>query len=263
MDVRIEALYIYPLKSAQGISVSELSIVSSGAKWDRQWMLIDEKEDFVSQRKETKLCLISQQITDQFLQLSAPNMETLNVPLKYSLSNTTAVTLFKKETPACFVGKIYDEWFSEYLGKKVRLVRSPQEASRWTSGNHGPIKEILFQDGYPFLLTTQETLAELNEKLQAQVEMTRFRPNIVVSGAKANDEESWSKFQINGIEFESVKACSRCSIITVDPKTSLTDNEVMRVLGSYRREDGKIVFGRNLTHNKSGRIRVGDTLQFS
>ena len=263
MDVKIEALYIYPLKSAQGIPLAEMSISNSGPQWDRQWMLIDNKNDFVSQRKEPKLCLISQKLTNDSLLLSAPEMDDLKIPFYQESSHTEVVTLFNKETTACFVGKIFDEWFSDFLKKPFRLVRSPQEPSRWTSGNHGPVRELLFPDGYPFLLTSVETLEELNSKLQAQVEMARFRPNIVVSGAKANEEDSWKSFSINGISFDSVKACTRCSIITVDPKTSLPNNEVMRVLGSYRRKDGKIIFGNNLVHHNTGSVKVGDTLQFN
>lgn len=261
MEIKIQSLHIYPLKGAKGISLKTMDIVKTGPQWDRKWMLIDKENDFISQRKSSKLCLLEQEITDNHLVLKAPMMENLEIPLINEHKDLTEITLFKKNTTACLVGNFFDEWLSTFLESEVRLVVSPQEPSRFTSGNHGPKTEILFPDGYPFLLTAQETLDELNAKLDEPVTMSRFRPNIVISGANANDEESWKSFKIGNINFDSAKACTRCVVISIDQETGKKNNDIVRTLNSYRKKDGSIIFGRNLMHDSSGSINVGDTLQ--
>ena len=259
-SVKISQLYIYPLKSAQGISLTEMPIVSTGPQHDREWMLVNERGQFISQRTHPQMSQLSTQLTEEHLVVSATDTSQLQIPKKRTTSQTLELTLFNKTTIGEKVGDQFDLWFSDFLNQKVHLVRSPKTPSRYTSGNHGPINEILFPDGYPFLLTNQATLDELNSRLDSPVTMMRFRPNIVISGLKANQEDSWSSFEINQIPFLSVKACSRCAIIDVDPKTGTKSKEVSRTLKTYRTKDGNILFGRNLTHRGQGKIHLNSVI---
>lgn len=258
---KVTSLFIYPLKSAQGIACKSLDVVPTGPRHDREWMLIDANGSFISQRVKPQMSQIQTSLSSEHLSVSAEGYAPLAIPLNDWGSGTIEVKIFNKYTTACWLGSTYDEWFSDFLGAPVRLVRSPQERSRETSGNHGPVTELLFPDGYPFLLTNTATLAELNALLPAPITMQRFRPNIIVEGVPANEEDQWQSLRIGAIEFLSVKACTRCVIINIDPLTGEKSNTVTKTLATYRTQDGAVIFGRNLTHLNSGTLSVGDSLQ--
>lgn len=169
MAPTIESLFIYPLKSARGMNLKEMTIVASGPQHDREWMLINENNSFISQRTHPKMCQLETQLTDDSLVIKTPSQIPLKIPLAQNSEQSISVKIFNKETEANLVGEQYDLWFSNYLNTKVRLVRSPKEKSRETSGNNSPVTEILFPDGNPFLLTnnaTLEGLIQIGETLQ-------------------------------------------------------------------------------------------------
>ena len=259
---RIHSLFIYPLKGAKPIELQTMEIGETGPRWDREWMLIDKKNDFLSQRKKTKLCLVEQQFTGGNLVLSAPDMQDLAIPLDEHPTSELEVTLFGKKIRGMHVDKNYDEWFSDYFKDDIRLIRSPQSNRRLISKNHFKKDQTIhFADGYPFLLTSLSTLDDLNSRLQEPVTMDRFRANIVIEGAPANEEDQWSSYSIGGIEFLSVKACSRCVVVTVDQESGRKGHEPLKTLAGYRMKDGNILFGQNLVHLSQGQISVGQPLE--
>ena len=261
MAIKIESLHIYPLKSAKGISLTEMKVVKTGPQYDREWMLVDKNNNFITQRTHSQLCKIEQKISADRLFFTDDLNNEFSVPLERTDSEVISIRIFGKETEAEIVSPEANQWFSNFFQQEVRLVRSPEKPSRYTSGNHGPQREILFPDGYPLLLTTHETLAELNGKLSTPVRMDQFRPNIVVSGAAANDEEKWVDFNLGSIEFSSVKACTRCKVITVNQSSGESDKEVMQTLKSYRTKDDQVIFGRNLIHHGEGQLKLDDELK--
>ncbi|MEM7647462.1 MAG: MOSC domain-containing protein, partial [Pseudomonadota bacterium] len=188
------------------------------------------------------------------LNVEYPGFSALTIPLEDWGTESKTLHFFNRPVPSVLLGAPYDEWFSDVLSKNVYLARSPKEVSRWTSGNHGPVTPIQFPDGYPFLLASQESLDALNEKLETPVTMDRFRPNIVISGVKPYGEDQWTHLRIEDVTFLSVKACSRCSIVDVDPQTGTSSKNVTRALKSYRMKDSKILFGMNLSHTNQGTI---------
>lgn len=261
LNATVSALHIYPLKSARGLSLKKMDIVNSGPKFDREWMLINDSNHFITQRVKPEMCHIATQLTSEHLILSAPKQEDLYVALDLHQGETLDVKIFSDWTQAIHLKKEYDQWFSDFLNAKVKLIRSPQRKSRETSGKRGPKTEIKFPDGYPFLLTNEATLKELNEKLDQPVSMLRFRPNIIISGPPANKEEEWTKFTIGNVNFLSVKSCTRCSIINISPSTGKKSSRVTQTLKSYRTKEGTVIFGNNLSHTSTGHLKVGDTLQ--
>ena len=46
MEIKIDSLHMYPLKSAKGISLESMTLLRTGPQWDREWMLIDQNNDF-------------------------------------------------------------------------------------------------------------------------------------------------------------------------------------------------------------------------
>ena len=126
-----------------------------------------------------------------------------------------------------------------------------------------------FADGFPFLLVSEASLANLNDRLvstgEEPVPMNRFRPNFVVSGVAAFGEDAWPRVRIGGIVFRSGGPCARCIVTTTDQFTGERGTEPLRTLAAYRRDAGdstRINFGLNLTHKtKSGSVRVGDAVE--
>ena len=119
---------------------------------------------------------------------------------------------------------------------------------------------VSFADGFPLLLISEASLDDLNGRLAHPVTMMHFRPNVVVSGCAAFDEDQWREVQIGEATFRLVKRCSRCILTTIDPQTGekAKDGEPLRTLKTYRRDGTKVMFGQNLLVAEGGAVRVGD-----
>lgn len=256
----VSALYIYPLKSAQGMPTASLDITEKGPRWDREWMLIDKNNSFVSQRNFPMMSQVQTQVTSDHLICSSPGIDSLYIDLKAYGNETTEAKLFGKPVQTHLIDKNSDQWFSDYLKTEVRLVRAPKPISRTTSGRNGPITPVQFADGYPLLLTNTATLDELNKRLDQPVSMQRFRPNIVVDHVPADQEDQWTQLKIGTAGFDSVKACTRCVVINIDPKSGKKTEDVNKALKSYRTKDGSVIFGTNLSHTQTGSLSIGDSI---
>lgn len=259
---RISQLFVYPLKSAQGIPLEVMDIDLAGPRYDREWMLVNKNDLFVSQRTHPGIGLFKTSISKNYFSVHAPTGDVLKIDLDDwgEISQSNAM-IFGKEVAIKIYPEAFNSFFSDLLKDSLRLVRTPAEKPRRTSGNHGPLSPLNFSDGYPFLLTSEASLAELNEKLLAPVSMLRFRPNIVLTKVDSGQEDLWKQFKISDVEFLSVKACTRCSVINIVPGTMESDKEVTQALKTYRKKNNTIVFGQNLTHCNRGKIHVGDFLE--
>ena len=151
------------------------------------------------------------------------------------------------------------EWLSAFLDVRCRLVRFPNDATRRVDPEYGgPNDQVGFADGFSFLLTSCASLDDLNRRLAAPLPMNRFRPNIVVNGGNAFQEDRWRRIRIDDITFAVVKPCARCVTTTVDQKTGDASREPLRTLATFRNVPGRgVMFGQNLIHDRSGELHVG------
>ena len=254
----ISALYVYPIKACRGLRVSEWPVVERGFEADRRWMIVDEAGLFVSQRQVARLSLVSTALEGASLRVSAPGLGPLLLPRAYEREDTRAVRIWRDESR----GSVHAEgsaWFSEYLGARVELVYMPDTAHRQVDPARARATDIVsFADGYPFLLISEASLAELNRRLAEPVPMARFRPNIVISGTEPFAEDELSELRLGSIAFRGVKRCERCSVTTIDIETGLASREPLRTLATFRLQDSKVWFGMNLIHDGPGVLRVGD-----
>ncbi|NJN42563.1 MAG: MOSC domain-containing protein [Flammeovirgaceae bacterium] len=161
------------------------------------------------------------------------------------------------------IRKEYDQWFSERMGSGCRLVFFPEKNSRPVDPNYRIGNEhVSLADGYPFLIIGEESLNNLNLKLSAPVPMNRFRPNMVFSGGKPYEEDTWRNFRIGENRFAGVKPCARCSIPTIDQDTGEMGKEPSATLSKYRRgEDGKVYFGQNVVALDHNKISIGQKIE--
>ena len=156
-------------------------------------------------------------------------------------------------------------WLSQYLNVPCRLVFMPESTRRSIDADYSGVSDtVSFADGFPILLISEASLAELSTRLKRPVSMSRFRPNIVISGCDAFAEDGWKSIRINEVEFSVAKACARCSMPTIDQNTAEIDREIMTGLAEFRRaKDKQIYLGQNLINQGEGTIHVGDEVLIS
>ena len=122
-----------------------------------------------------------------------------------------------------------------------------------------------FSDGFPILVISRASLAELNSRLPKPLPMERFRPNVVIDGVEAYDEDRIHELRAGEVTLRIVKPCTRCSITTTDQQAGAVDGvEPLKTLKEYRfdRELRGVAFGQNAIVGRTGlarRLRVGQT----
>jgi uncharacterized protein YcbX len=160
---------------------------------------------------------------------------------------------------ATWVGERAAAWFTQFLGSACSLVHMAEQVVRPADPAFAPPESrVSFADGFPFLLISEESLADLNGRLADPLPMNRFRPNLIVAGGEPYAEDGWKEIQIGGVSLKVVKPCGRCVVTTTDQSTGERGQEPLRTLATYRRRDGLVMFGQNVVHERPGRLRLGD-----
>lgn len=256
---RLSQIYIYPIKSAGGISLESAEVVERGLRYDRRWMVVDASNRFLSQREFPRMALISVQLVDDGLFVSAPEMNAMKVSDVPGTTSKLWVTIWEDSVEAFEFGAETNAWFSDFLGVACKLVYMPDDAGRLASRNN-VASRVSFADAYPLLLISEASSEDLNSRLSGRVPMNRFRPNIVVKDCEPFAEDIWKEICIGTVRFHLVKPCARCMITTVDQTTGIKGKEPLRTLASYREHNGSVMFGQNLIHGNTGIVHVGDAL---
>lgn len=261
--LQLSEIWIYPIKSVSGIQMQEAKVLERGFELDRRWMLIDASNTFLSQRTFPELALLDLKITDTALQIiNRQNPEDkIETPLSPDLLEELEVNIWNDKVLAWTVDPAADAWLSEFLNQPVKLVYMGDQAVRQIDLRFSEEGEnVSFADGYPYLLISEASLTDLNERLKEPVSMRRFRPNLIVSGTSPFEEDTWGNIQIGSLSFRVVKPCARCTLITVDPNTAEKGAEPLKTLSTYRFENNKVLFGQNLIADHPGVLREGDAV---
>lgn len=255
--IKISQLSIYPVKSAGGNTVSKMSLDVMGPKWDRRWMVVDANYRFRTQRKIAQMCHIETKLSEVGLTLSAPGAGSITLDDPSAIIHD--VVVWRDTVAAQDCGDIAAQWLSDYLARPCRLVFMADKTRRLVNPKHAKNHEIVsFADGYPILIASSESLELLNSKLDSNLKMDRFRPNIVVAGCAPHAEDQWKRIKIGNIEISLVSACSRCIMPSIDQQTGVKNPKVIETLQGYRRRERDIYFGMNALHHNVGEINIGD-----
>ncbi|HZH08379.1 MAG TPA: MOSC N-terminal beta barrel domain-containing protein [Lautropia sp.] len=254
---RIARLFVYPVKSCAGVALDQAVLTPTGLDLDRAWMVVDNEGEFVSQRELPRMALIRPQIKTHEVVLRAPGMLALHLDIE-SVEQPARVQLWDRQLKAYDMGNTAAQWFSDFLGTRLRLVRfDPDERhlsdARWTGGLEA---ENQFSDGYPLLVLSEAALVPLNAKLaaagQPAVGIERFRPNLVLDGIDAHAEDHLELLRVDTgegvVELKLVKPCPRCPIPNVDPSSGEVQPFVVDALMGYRQDarlNGAVSFGMN------------------
>lgn len=260
--IYLSGLYVYPIKSCGGIAVKELDVDARGLHHDRRWMLVDEANQFISQRELPRMALIGVCVDPDGLVVSGPGMPYLQVPFLPPDGKVLRARVWDDVVETLPVGGGADRWFSEFLGVRCKLLYLPEESVRPVDQDYGRADDqVGLADGFPFLLISEGSLAELNARLERPLPMDRFRPNLVVGGCAPFAEDGWRVVRIGPITLRVVKPCARCAITTVDQRTGVRDKEPLRTLATFRRSGTKVLFGQNLVHDETGTLRTRDPVE--
>lgn len=261
-SLTLSEVNVYPVKSLRGISVDHWSVGARGLHMDRELMLVDDTGRFVTQREEHRMALVATELAGDDLVLSAPGEPPLVISLAARSAERLAISVWKDSLAAEPVGAAADAWLSRVLDRGVRLVRFSDDVHRQVDLRFARAGDAVgFADGFSFLLTTEASLADLVARAGQPLSMARFRPNLVVRGASPYAEDGWRRLRIGPIEVELVKPCARCVMTTIDPATGEAGHEPLRTLARYRNAAGKVLFGWNGVHRRSGVLQVGDPVE--
>jgi uncharacterized protein YcbX len=256
VETRIARLFAYPVKSCAGVELTEALLTETGLDLDRAWMVVDTQGDFVSQRELPRMALVKVQLKQYEVVLRAPGMLALHLAVD-AVEGPAQVRLWGQEVGAYDMGDVAAQWFSDFLGRKLRLARFDPDRPRFSDTKWtGDVRaQNQFSDGFPLLVTSEGSLAELNRRLAAAghgaVGIERFRPNIVLAGLEAHDEDRLDVIRIEAgqeVLLRPVKPCPRCPIPDIDPATAESAPHVSEALRAYRSNEivnGAITFGMN------------------
>lgn len=259
---RLTGLHVYPIKSAAGLAPAAWDVDDFGLRYDRRWMVVDPAGEMISQRTHPRLALVRPAIGDGTLRIETAGMPALELPLAPAPAVTTPATIWDDTCAAGWTGERAARWFSDVLETDCSLVYMPETTVRPADTTYAPPgHRVSFADGFAFLLISEESLADLNGRMPAPLPMNRFRPNLVIAGGAPFGEDALGSFRIGALRFQVVKPCDRCVLTTTDQATGERGLEPLRTLATYRRHDGKVLFGQNVVHEGTGRLAVGDPLQ--
>jgi len=259
--ITLSNLTYYPIKACRGFDISESRVERMGLADDRRMMVVTLDGNFLTQREHPRLALVTPTLKNDSITLSAPNFDSIQFGIQdYGIP--TPVNIWKsKGVSAIDQGEETAQWFSDWLGVPVRLVHVDPNFKRKLNPDYAVSADdhTGFADGYPILIISEESLRDLNSKLDASraLPMNRFRPNIVVKGCDPFAEDTWKRIRIGDVEMALVKPCPRCEVTTIDKETLEQNKEPLRTLATYRKQEGGAMFGMNVIPLNEGEIKIG------
>jgi uncharacterized protein len=261
--ISLSSLIYYPIKACRGFEVHESKVERMGLEHDRRMMVVTPEGEFLTQREYPKLALITPTLIKDSVTLSAPSFNPIHFNIQRS-GPAWPVDIWKsKGVDAIDQGDESAQWFSDWLGVPVRLVHIADGFKRKLNADYAIHADdhTGFADGYPILIISEESLQDLNSRLDSKLPMNRFRPNIVIAGCEPFAEDSWKRIKFGEIEMAIVKPCARCVVTTIDKETLEKSKEPLKTLSTYRNHELGAIFGMNVIPLNSGRLEVGMSVQ--
>ena len=255
-DIRIHSLHIYPVKSGRVIDLPMARLGPRGLQYDREWMFITAEGRFITQRSHPVLALLEAIPDERGVTLDHPNAGRLRLerpePLATAPGDWRTVSVWKREIEVVDLGREAARYASAVVGEPARIVAAGSDN---------------FPDGYPLLVCTLASLADLNRRLPSALPMNRFRPNIVLDGTTAWEEDQIKELRIGDAGLKLVKACTRCAVTGIDQQEGRKGLSPLPVLQEFRfdAQQRGVTFGQNarVARGAGSLLRVGDAVQIS
>jgi uncharacterized protein len=261
--MHLSAIHIYPIKSLSGISLETAQVEARGLQHDRRWMLIDQNNQFITQRTKPSLALIDVVMKEDHFEIShrTKKIAPLLLPFSFTVGTELEVQVWDDVCKALHYND--SDWFKAVSGLDCRLVYMHDASQRAVDTRYATQNEITsFSDGFPFLLANEASLVALNQRLENPVPMQRFRPNLVFRGSTPFQEDTFAQLRIGEVDFLAPKPCARCVFTTIDQTTGTKDlnKEPLKTLATFRTWNNKVLFGENLLAKTLGTVHLGDKI---
>ncbi len=262
MTVVLSDIQVYPVKSLGGFSVNEWPVLHEGLAFDRQWMLVDEQGKFITQRNNPKLALLKIlpfHWNDDFFEIeSLLSKSRIQIPIHFKTKSSKTL-VWDDIVEAYYYPNEINKWFSLELGLACFLVKKDADYIRQVDLKFAN-KNVStgFSDGFPVLVISESSLEFLNAKLEVPVPMNRFRPNIVLTGTSAFQEDETKELIFSETKFSLVKPCGRCIMTTINQQTAEKSAEPLKTLSSFRTFENKVLFGMNALVKTTGKIHLNE-----
>lgn len=261
--IQVSSIIYYLIKACRGFEVTSSLVQCMGLEHDRRMMVVTLEGEFLTQREYPRLALVTPTLKNGIVTLSAPDFDSIQFCVQKT-GTTLPVKIWKSRgVQAVDQGEEAAEWFSDWLGSSVRLVHIAEGYKRNLNPNYAMSQDdhTGFADGYPILIISEESLEDLNSRLEAPVPMNRFRPNLVIKECDPFAEDTWKRIRIGKVEMAIVKPCPRCVVTTIDKETLEQHKEPLKTLNTFRKQAGKVMFGQNAIPINEGEVELGMSIQ--
>lgn len=259
----LSRLFIHPVKSMQGIGLTHAFADISGMAFDRIFMITEPDGTAITARQFPAMVRFTPAVLHDGLHLTAPDGSSALVRFADFVGQPSPTAVWSSKFTSRIAPDAINQWLTPFFKRDVQLRWLGDDLTRRVK--HHDAVPLSFADGFPFLLTNEASLRDLQQRCRASVRMEQFRPNLVVTGAQAWEEDSWKTLRIGDVIFDAVKPCSRCIFTTISPEKGQKhpSAEPLSTLQSFRTNpaNGDVDFGQNLIARNSGVIRVGDEVE--
>ena len=266
--VRIKSLFCHPLKSARGLSLPAARLVATGLEHDREWLIVDARGRFQTQRELPQLATLTVTADGEHWRLDAPGQPALTLSRQFA-GEPCRVQVWNDECRAIDAGDPAGAWLAAWLGDSYRLVRfDPAERRLSNRDWTGEVEAAnLFSDGFPLLVLSQGSLDDLAARAGRHFPVERFRPNLLLEGLAPFQEDRIAELHVGAVRLRLVKPCTRCVITSTDQQRGERDgDEPLRTLRTFR-YDARLK-GVTLAQNAviiagiGATLRVGDLCEY-
>ncbi|HHG8772235.1 TPA: YcbX family protein [Raoultella planticola] len=261
--ITLSRLFIHPVKSMRGIGLTHAFADISGLAFDRAFMVTETDGTFITARQFPQMVKFTPAPLHDGIHLTAVDGSSAIVRFSDFAPQGEPTEVWGNHFTALIAPSAVNQWLSGFFNRDVQLRwLGPQLTRRVKRHDAVP---LTFADGFPYLLTNEASLRDLQNRCPAGVRMEQFRPNLVVTGAAAWEEDTWKVIRIGEVVFDVAKPCSRCVLTTVSPERGQKhpSGEPLATLQRFRTalDNGDVDFGQNLIARNSGVVRAGDEVE--
>lgn len=274
-QVKLQEICIYPVKSCAPFRIaSKWPLNSRGFVYDREWMIVKSSGVAMTQKSDTKLCLI-QPVIDQaknLLTLTFPYADSMSIALKRDVNDKALVSFCQSKVCGDRIdgidcGDDVAEWLSDVLVTPgLRLIQQNLTDVRTAKNDRN--QAISLSNQAQFLLINVASVDWLAQKVDDWTEsngynenvlqntIDRFRANLIIDSSVPLDEMNWTSIRVGDAEFNVVGPCTRCQMICIDQSTGERTTEPLQTIA--REFQGKMRFGIYLCQSNTQQFNAGD-----
>lgn len=251
MTIRIERIYVSPVKSLALTELTHAFLEKPGIAGDRAFFIADADGKLFTQREYGPIVRISARydVPSDELALAFPDKSVVGG--RVALGEPLTTSFWGHAVEGRVTEGDYSEALTDFAGQRIRLVKADQPGTTF--------------DAYPISVCSTASVEALAVAAGSHsVDGRRFRQNIYLSGASPHEEDTWlaGELRVGGALLRVKMRDSRCIITTHSPDSGEVDMDTLKVIASYRTDQPKEVnFGVYCTVAEPGGVRVGDEVR--